>query len=114
MEDAAEIIPFVMEMLRQKPNRSLLKIYVLGSTLAILGAVGSVVDTIILPFVEKSTGEDELEELPVKLREKQVLKVHSSISQTDVVDTDMMVPPEAAKYLETTGQRSSAYRLHAS
>uniref|UniRef100_A0A672IPE2 G0/G1 switch 2 n=1 Tax=Salarias fasciatus TaxID=181472 RepID=A0A672IPE2_SALFA len=83
MEDAAEIIPFVMEMLRQKPNRSLLKIYVLGSTLAILGAVGSVVDTIILPF-------------------------------TDVVDTDMMVPPEAAKYLETTGQRSSAYRLHAS
>ncbi|CAN9515622.1 unnamed protein product [Ophioblennius macclurei] len=114
MQDVAEIFPFVMEMLRQKPNRSFLKIYMLGSTLAILGAVGSVVGTILLPFVEKSISEEELEDLLMTQRTKQVLKVHANMNQTDVVDTDVMVPTDVAKYLETTGHRSSAHRLYAS
>ncbi|MEQ2159456.1 hypothetical protein GOODEAATRI_023053, partial [Goodea atripinnis] len=34
MENLSDIIPFAKEMLRQRPTRSMLKIYMLGSTLA--------------------------------------------------------------------------------
>uniref|UniRef100_A0A3B3H4E0 Uncharacterized protein n=1 Tax=Oryzias latipes TaxID=8090 RepID=A0A3B3H4E0_ORYLA len=37
MDSMQELIPFAKEMLRQKPGRGLLKIYLLGSVLAVLG-----------------------------------------------------------------------------
>uniref|UniRef100_A0A3Q2PIF1 G0/G1 switch 2 n=1 Tax=Fundulus heteroclitus TaxID=8078 RepID=A0A3Q2PIF1_FUNHE len=40
MDSISDIIPFAKDMLRQRPTRSMLKIYMLGSTLAVLGMVG--------------------------------------------------------------------------
>uniref|UniRef100_A0A8C1CNP9 G0/G1 switch 2 n=1 Tax=Cyprinus carpio TaxID=7962 RepID=A0A8C1CNP9_CYPCA len=39
METARELFPFIREMLRQKPSRGLLKVYLVGSVLAVLGSV---------------------------------------------------------------------------
>ncbi|XP_004068958.1 G0/G1 switch protein 2 [Oryzias latipes] len=50
MDSMQELIPFAKEMLRQKPGRGLLKIYLLGSVLAVLGTAISLVQTVCRPF----------------------------------------------------------------
>lgn len=123
METIGEIIPFAKEMLNQRPSRSMLKIYMLGSTLAMLGVVGGLVETVLLPFVEQETVEDAPAELIMekkKKEKKQVLKSHATLVRPEVVDVMETVVMETveieakAKHLVTAGQRSSANRLHAS
>uniref|UniRef100_A0A3B5KQB8 G0/G1 switch 2 n=1 Tax=Takifugu rubripes TaxID=31033 RepID=A0A3B5KQB8_TAKRU len=41
MESFGEMIPFAKEMLNQRPSRHMLKIYMLGSSLALLGLLGA-------------------------------------------------------------------------
>lgn len=117
METIGEIIPFAKEMLNQRPSRGMLKIYMLGSTLAMLGLVGGLVETVLLPFVEQETTEDTPAELSMKEKKdkKQMLKSHTTVVHPDVVDVpETTVIEVKAKYLATFGQRSSANRLHAS
>ncbi|KAE8292755.1 G0/G1 switch protein 2 G0S2-like protein [Larimichthys crocea] len=117
METIGEIIPFAKEMLNQRPSRGMLKIYMLGSTLAMLGLVGGLVETVLLPFVEQETTEDTPAELIMKEKKdkKQMLKSHTTVVHPDVVDVpETTVIEVKAKYLATFGQRSSANRLHAS
>ncbi|XP_022045467.1 G0/G1 switch protein 2 [Acanthochromis polyacanthus] len=117
MECISEFIPFAKEMLRERPSRSMLKIYMIGSTVAMLGMVGGLVETIVLPFVEKDPFEDEPLELVMEneTKKKQVLN-----SQPPLVHTEVVEVPEAlaigakAKHLVTAGRRNSANRLHAS
>uniref|UniRef100_A0A8P4G2C2 G0/G1 switch protein 2 n=1 Tax=Dicentrarchus labrax TaxID=13489 RepID=A0A8P4G2C2_DICLA len=89
METISEIIPFAKEMLNQRPSRSMLKIYMLGSTLAMLGVVGGLVETVLLPFVEQETVEDTpTEQITEKKKEKkQVLKSHTTLVRPEVVDS---------------------------
>uniref|UniRef100_A0A3P9Q7D3 G0/G1 switch 2 n=1 Tax=Poecilia reticulata TaxID=8081 RepID=A0A3P9Q7D3_POERE len=54
METMQELIPFAKEMLRQRANRKLLKVYLLGSVLAVLGTAIGLVETLCHPF---SSGE---------------------------------------------------------
>uniref|UniRef100_M4AYD6 G0/G1 switch 2 n=1 Tax=Xiphophorus maculatus TaxID=8083 RepID=M4AYD6_XIPMA len=57
METMQELIPFAKEMLRQRANRKLLGVYLLGSVLAVLGtAVGLVetLSTIQLVFINRT------------------------------------------------------------
>nr|XP_046251621.1 G0/G1 switch protein 2 [Scatophagus argus] len=117
METIGEIIPFAKEMLNQRPSRGILKIYMLGSTLAMLGVIGGLVETILLPFVEDETVEDTPAELIIerKKEKKQVLKSHTTLIRPEVVDVlESVVIEVKAKHLVTAGQRSSANRLHAS
>nr|XP_013805960.1 PREDICTED: G0/G1 switch protein 2 [Apteryx mantelli mantelli] len=58
METMHELIPFAKEMLSQKPNRKMVKLYMLGSVLAFLGVVIGLVETVCSPF----TSEERLEE----------------------------------------------------
>ncbi|XP_051282309.1 G0/G1 switch protein 2 [Dicentrarchus labrax] len=117
METISEIIPFAKEMLNQRPSRSMLKIYMLGSTLAMLGVVGGLVETVLLPFVEQETVEDTpTEQITEKKKEKkQVLKSHTTLVRPEVVDVLETVVIEAkAKHLVTAERRSSTNRLYAS
>lgn len=117
METIGEIIPFAKEMLNQKPSRGMLKIYMLGSTLAMLGVVGGLLETVFLPFVEHDTDEDTAVEMIMeeKKEKKQKLESHTTLIRSDVVDVLETVGIEAkAKHLVTAGQRSSANRLYAS
>ncbi|XP_028266153.1 G0/G1 switch protein 2 [Parambassis ranga] len=113
MENLSEIIPFAKEMLNQKPNRRMLKIYLLGSSLAVLGMVSGVVETIFLPFVDGV--EDEPAEISVmteKKKKKVEVDSHTSVVDTEVMQTAMI--EVKAKHLPTAAQRSNAHRLHAS
>ncbi|XP_008514785.2 G0/G1 switch protein 2 [Equus przewalskii] len=59
METVQELIPLAKEMMAQKPNRKLLKLYVLGSVLAFLGVVLGLVETVCSPFTASSRLREE-------------------------------------------------------
>ncbi|XP_041051858.1 G0/G1 switch protein 2 [Carcharodon carcharias] len=65
METMNELIPFAKEMLSQKPNKKMVKIYVVGSVLAFFGVVIGLVETVCSPFV--SSGIEEQPKLEGKL-----------------------------------------------
>ncbi|KAF7669491.1 hypothetical protein LDENG_00189680 [Lucifuga dentata] len=58
MENIDEIIPFAKEMLSQRPRRGMLKIYMLGTTLVVLGVLGGLLEMVLLPFVEQEPIEN--------------------------------------------------------
>ncbi|NWI48267.1 G0S2 protein, partial [Picathartes gymnocephalus] len=59
METMHELIPFAKEMLSQKPNRKMVKLYMLGSVLAFFGLVIGLVETVCSPFSSEASTEDE-------------------------------------------------------
>ncbi|MEE6493436.1 hypothetical protein FKM82_016832 [Ascaphus truei] len=63
METIHELIPFAKEMLSQKPNRKMVKIYMLGSVLAFFGVVIGLVETVCSPFTRREDTEEERREL---------------------------------------------------
>ncbi|XP_037627877.1 G0/G1 switch protein 2 [Sebastes umbrosus] len=112
METIGEIIPFAKEMLNQRPSRSMLKIYILGSTLAMLGLVGGLVETVFLPFMEQDTVEDAPAELIMEKKKEKEEEVLESVSPEveDVLETEVI----EAKAKHVLARRRSSYRLHAS
>uniref|UniRef100_A0A8D0GLM9 G0/G1 switch 2 n=1 Tax=Sphenodon punctatus TaxID=8508 RepID=A0A8D0GLM9_SPHPU len=70
METMQELIPFAREMLSQKPNRKMVKLYVLGSVLAFFGVVICLVETVCSPFTSQGRleedGEEERRPVPMK------------------------------------------------
>ena len=117
MANGEDIIPFAKEMLRQRPSQGMLKIYILGSTLAMLGMVGGLVEKVFLPFLEDQSVEDEgVEELffEKNRREKQWLISHATFVHTEAEDMLGTVLSEAkAKHLGTVVRRDSVNRIHA-
>ncbi|KAM7055307.1 G0/G1 switch protein 2 isoform 1-T2 [Molossus nigricans] len=59
METVQELIPLVKELIAQKPNRRLVKMYLLGGVLALLSAVLCLVGTVCSPFTAASRLQDE-------------------------------------------------------
>uniref|UniRef100_A0A672YPJ2 G0/G1 switch 2 n=1 Tax=Sphaeramia orbicularis TaxID=375764 RepID=A0A672YPJ2_9TELE len=57
METIGEIIPFAKEILNQKPSRGMLKIYMFGTTLAMLGLVGGLMETVCQQFAEDDVAD---------------------------------------------------------
>ncbi|XP_078110181.1 G0/G1 switch protein 2 [Sander vitreus] len=112
METIGEIIPFAKEMLNQRPGRSMLKIYMLGSTLAMLGVVGGLVETVLLPFVQEQETVDEdtsAERIGEMMMKKEK---HTTLVNPEGVDVLETVEIKA-KHVVTAWQRNSN-RLHAS
>ncbi|XP_032377121.1 G0/G1 switch protein 2 [Etheostoma spectabile] len=111
METIGEIIPFAKEMLNQRPGRGMLKIYMIGSTLAMLGVVGGLVETVLQPFVqEQETVEDSSAERIGEVMTKK--EKHTTLVDPEDVDVLEMVETKA-KHPGTACRRNS-YRLHAS
>ncbi|NXJ11499.1 G0S2 protein, partial [Odontophorus gujanensis] len=70
METMHELIPFAKEMLSQKPNRKMVKLYMLGSVLAFFGVVIGLVEAVCSPFTSEGRIEEEEEEKrPTPMRE---------------------------------------------
>ncbi|KAM6981787.1 G0/G1 switch protein 2 [Tautogolabrus adspersus] len=120
METIREIIPFAKEMLNERPSRRTLQIFMLGSALAMFGAVGRLVQIVLLPFVEL---EGTVEDTPAaglmlerkKKEKKQMLKSHPTLVEPEVVDElETEWVQDKAKYLMTPVRRSSVNRVHAS
>ncbi|NXG20240.1 G0S2 protein, partial [Grallaria varia] len=73
METMHELIPFAKEMLSQKPNRKMVKLYVLGSVLAFFGVVIGLVETVCSPFSsEGSLEEEEKDKKPAPTQEQRL------------------------------------------
>ncbi|XP_015740881.1 G0/G1 switch protein 2 [Coturnix japonica] len=69
METMHELIPFAKEMLSQKPNRKMVKLYMLGSVLAFFGVVIGLVEAVCSPFTSEGRIEEEEEKRPNPSRE---------------------------------------------
>ncbi|XP_048353459.1 G0/G1 switch protein 2 [Sphaerodactylus townsendi] len=106
METMQELIPFAKEMLRQKPNRKMVKMYMLGSVLAFVGVVIGLVETVCSPF----TSEGKLEDQEAEEEEK---KRPASLTHEEVV-----LPKQEEVILEKSKQavalRNSVNRQRAS
>ncbi|XP_067098611.1 G0/G1 switch protein 2-like [Osmerus mordax] len=116
METIHEIIPFAKEMLRQKPNRSMLKLYLIGSVVATLGTVLGLMDTVCNLFSFNEPLDAELAQLMV--REQKLLETEEKQRKTELevgrqggVAKEVTQPKEQK---ETVVQRNAANRLHAS
>ncbi|KAJ7331752.1 hypothetical protein JRQ81_013932 [Phrynocephalus forsythii] len=59
METMQELIPFAKEMLSQKPNGKMVKLYMMGSALAFFGVVIGLVETVCSPFTSEGRIDDE-------------------------------------------------------
>ncbi|KFO94522.1 G0/G1 switch protein 2, partial [Buceros rhinoceros silvestris] len=66
METMHELIPFAREMLSQKPNRKMVKLYMLGSVLAFFGVVIGLVETVCSPFSSEGRLEEEKKPAPMQ------------------------------------------------
>ncbi|XP_074833683.1 G0/G1 switch protein 2 [Carettochelys insculpta] len=69
METMQELVPFVKEMLSQKPSGKMVKIYMLGSLLAFFGVVISLVETVCSPFTAEEQLPEEEKEPPAVTKE---------------------------------------------
>lgn len=110
METIGEIVPFAKEMLNRRPSNGMLKIYMLGSSLAMLGVVCGLVETLLQPFVEQEPVEDTPAELIVEKKQEW----NTTSVRPEVVDMLGTVVMEVKATHLTPGQRSSANRSHAS
>ncbi|XP_019523260.1 PREDICTED: G0/G1 switch protein 2 [Hipposideros armiger] len=75
METVQELIPLAREIMAQKPSRKLVKLYVLGSVLALFGVVLSLVETVCSPF----TASSRLREEEAALAELRAAREHQAL-----------------------------------
>ncbi|XP_013886870.1 G0/G1 switch protein 2 [Austrofundulus limnaeus] len=108
-----DMMPFTKQMLQQRPSWSLLKLYALGSTLALLGMLGGMMEMILLPFLHHDTTEEETDTFLIQQRTDRRSSLPPSAWLCLGVE-DMMEGWSEAKHLEPAVQRSSANRFHAS
>ncbi|XP_008058182.1 G0/G1 switch protein 2 [Carlito syrichta] len=103
METVQELIPLAKEMMAQKPKGKLVKLYVLGSVLALFGVVLGLVETVCSPFTAASRLRDE-EAAVAELRaarERQALRKQALLEKDKQQEAFL-------------GVRALSNRLHAS
>lgn len=110
MESLGDVIPFAKEMLNQWPGKHMLKIYMLGSSLALLGLVGGLVKTLLLPFVEQQI----VTEPPAELIWEKQQWWNPELAHPAVMDMQKPLVLKVASTHQPARQRSSANRSHAS
>ncbi|XP_061583961.1 G0/G1 switch protein 2-like [Cololabis saira] len=132
MENIQEFTLFAREMLSQKPNKSLVKVYLLGSVLTVLGTAVALLETVCQPFSSgepvdpemlfmmakqqsqaeaeslRSLGAQVAEEEEEEKKEKEEKK---KVPVQEIMTETLILKP---KKTHEPGQRSAANRLHAS
>ncbi|XP_057584385.1 G0/G1 switch protein 2 [Hippopotamus amphibius kiboko] len=103
MERVQELIPLAKELMAQKPSGKLVKLYVLGSVLALFGAVLGLMETLCSPF----TAADRLQEQEAAVAELQAARERKALQERDLLEKSK--PLEAVQ-----GCRALSNRLHAS
>lgn len=118
METLEELIPFAREMLSQKPSRGLLKVYLVGSVLAVLGTVIGLVESVCHPFCSggevdaeaRLRPERRTEEAAGRLGNREEGEAEEEPAQEDEAKTQTTTLSESPRL----SQRTLANRLHAS
>ncbi|KAG3258182.1 G0/G1 switch 2 [Ictidomys tridecemlineatus] len=105
METVQELIPLAKEMMSQKPKGKLVKLYVLGSVLALFGVVLGLMETVCSPFTAASRLRDE-EAMVAELRGAQERQAQH---RQATLEKKGKQPEEAL-----LGCRAHSHRQHAS
>ncbi|XP_054251883.1 G0/G1 switch protein 2 [Indicator indicator] len=95
METMHELIPFAKEMMSQKPNRKMVKMYMVGSVLAFFGVVIGLVETVCSPFTSEGRLEEEEEKSTQRPEQKHPQK------QEDLILDKSKKPVAAQRALVT-------------
>lgn len=126
MENVEELVPFVKEMLSQKPSRGLLKVYLVGSVLALLGTVIGLVETVCHPFSSAGTTDADLNlllsqrqrlvntELQRSMAEKEEEEEKEKEKEEEEEEEEKGHTSMIISKMHRKNQRTSANRLHAS
>lgn len=113
MQFVQEVVPFARELLEQGGSRRLVKIYVLGSGLAVCGLVGGLVDAASFIFGEKDTISMETEKfVPVKVLEEQTVPeepVNTAVSTDDTFEEEEMFAKAKQNPAITQRRRSRSF-----
>lgn len=113
METLQEVIPFAKEMINQKPNRGMLKVYLVGSVVAVLGTVLGLVQIVCQPFssTDDAALDAELSKLVAReQREERRRELQMVAEMADKANYNKPQREESA----TVAHRIAATRLHAS
>ncbi|KAG7279598.1 hypothetical protein CRUP_011691 [Coryphaenoides rupestris] len=117
-----ELVPFVQEVLGQKQRpRGLLKVYLVGAVLTLLGTAVGLVDAMCQPFTGWSTHndaavmEEERRRRTLPVRRRGLLRgAEAQVQQRDTsLETDA-APAGLAKTHGGHAHRATANRIHAS
>lgn len=122
METLEELVPFVREIVSQKPNRGLLKVYVVGSVLALLGTVIGLVETMCHPFSSGGMTDADIDLLLSRRQRTVVAELQDSMTEEGEKKQEeekeekeeMARTPVIISKMQGPSQRISANRLHAS
>ncbi|KAJ8372807.1 hypothetical protein AAFF_G00276620 [Aldrovandia affinis] len=112
MESIHEIVPFAREMLRQRPSRAMVRVYVLGSLLALVGLAIGLVETVCETFSRAEPPDEDLARFIA--RERRRLEKREEESAEGWESSAAMEAGAASKQGVTAAPRNSANRLHAS
>lgn len=122
MGNMEEVISFTKEMLRQKPSRGLLKVYVVGSVFALLGTVIGIVETMCHPFSSGEVMNAEMALLLAKMQRTTEAELQRSVDDLEEEEEEEELAEKNGTKTQfmtlskthRLSQRSMATRLHAS
>lgn len=110
-----EIIPFAKEMLSEKPTRSMLKLYLVGSMVAVMGIALGLMETVCKPFSSNEPIDAELAQLMAREHSSLEAEEEQRKSKEMEVENQKGAAEHVSKPKKATVvQRNSANRLHAS
>ncbi|CAL9703159.1 unnamed protein product [Knipowitschia caucasica] len=104
MDTHEDLLPFIREMVQKRPSRHMLRIYVIGCSLAALGAMVGLLQSFFTPY--------QFEESSTDLTQRQTLGASKALKREAAEDSPG--PEETTAELVPWGRRNSAHRLHAS
>ncbi|KAM9759322.1 G0/G1 switch protein 2 [Menidia menidia] len=121
MEGLRELIPFCRELLGQRPGRGLLKVYLVGSVLAVVGTAIGMVEVLCQPFISVEPLDADLLLMSRLLTE---IKTQPSVRGLDIeeekqeeeIAQDGVTQTQDLDFFKTQRfrQRTSSIRQHAS
>lgn len=113
METLQEVIPFAKEMIKQKPNRGMLRVYLVGSVVAVLGTVLGLVQIVCQPFSSADDAALDAELSILMAREQREERRREQQRVSEVAERANYNKPQKE---ESAGVafRLAATRLHAS
>ncbi|XP_034023620.1 G0/G1 switch protein 2-like [Thalassophryne amazonica] len=118
MDSVQELIPFAKELVRQKPSRRLLKVYLLGSVFAVLGMLLGLMEAVCQPFSSTESLDPDMVLLLARMersaeaerRRKENSREEEERVGAEEIPAGKTSVPEAPPHI----QRTTANRLHAS
>ncbi|XP_038605383.1 G0/G1 switch protein 2 [Tachyglossus aculeatus] len=110
METMQELIPFAKEMMTQKPNGKLAKLYMVGSVLAFFGVMIGLVETVCSPFTARVWPRKKEEEEKAAAAQA----VAQRASKIQAQKQRELILEKAKLQQQAMGGRILTNRLHAS